>query len=301
MSTNMAEKEALREKAGSSPQWPFATDRPRPVPVVALVALALMLAAWNVGLVFFAFRDPQRWCYPAWRLAQETGGLFNLTLSANLLNFAVFVVGLLMLGLKQRPTWLGLDLKRLPAGVAATLAIFALAETTQAAAAWALGEPIVLSESWSRKTWTASAGVWIAQLFGNAFFEEVMYRGFFLPQTYLLAALRLNRRPVACLAVALVLSQGVFTAIHLPVNAAHDVPPIFLLVQFAIGLVLAGLYLASGNLFLVMGIHAIVNEPPSLVLSHLPEGLVPGLLTLGLLLVLIMRRTWKASGKREIA
>nr|WP_303652714.1 CPBP family intramembrane glutamic endopeptidase [Paludisphaera mucosa] len=154
--------------------------------------------------------------------------------------------------------------------------------------------PLAGSSAWSSGTWPAAAGLWIAQFLGNAFFEEVMYRGFFFPQIHLLAARKLPGRPAACLAVALVLSQGVFTAIHIPVNVAHGVPAIYMLVQFAVGLVLAGIYLASGNLFLAMGVHTLVNEPPPPFASPLPEGVVPGLLTLGLLAILIVRRVWAA-------
>ncbi|WP_165075316.1 CPBP family intramembrane glutamic endopeptidase [Paludisphaera rhizosphaerae] len=269
------------------------------MPAAALLGLAILLVAWNAVLVFLAFRDPERWFQPAWRLAEESGGLVNLTLSANLLNFALFVVGLLMIGFRQQPHMLGLDPRHIPAGVAVTALIFAMQLAAEAAAAWSQGEPLALSAAWSGKTWTVAAGLWIAQLFGNALFEEVVYRGFFLPQAYFLAARLPESRPATRLAFALALSQGVFAAIHIPVNVAHHISAIFLLVQFAIGLVLAGVYLASNNLFLAVGIHTLLNEPPSPIASPLPEGVAPGLLTLGLLAVLILRCSRTGSRMEE--
>lgn len=291
------EVEGIRSEAPR--RWPLAIPRPRPVPAAALLGLAILLVAWNAVLVFLAFRDPERWFQPAWRLAKGSGGLVNLTLSANLLNFALFVVGLLIIGLRQQPSTLGLDPRRIPASLAVTALIFAMQLAAEAAAAWSQGEPLALSAAWSGKRWSVAAGLWIAQLFGNALFEEVVYRGFFLPQAYLLAARLPESRPETRLALALALSQGVFAAIHIPVNVAHDVSAIFLLVQFAIGLVLAGVYLASNNLFLTIGIHALLNEPPSPIASPLPEGVAPGLLTLGLLAVLILRRSRAASRVEE--
>ena len=271
--------------------WTLRIHRPRRVPGPELIALAMLLAAWNAGMVFVAFEQPRRWFWPAWWLEIQTGGLVNLTLSANLVNFLMFVVLLLMGLCRQMPRDVGLDPRRIMWGLAGTLAIYAAVLIIQ----WfSSSRSPAWNAAWSAEGWERAVGIWLAQLFGNALFEEIMYRGFFLGQAYLMVARWIGDRPAACLSAALVLSQGTFAAIHIPVNIVRHRPEILLLAQFAAGLLLAGLYLMTGNLFLVIGLHVLINDPPSPIEGPIPGGVAAGLLSVCLLAALILRRVWSS-------
>jgi membrane protease YdiL (CAAX protease family) len=117
----------------------------------------------------------------------------------------------------------------------------------------------------------ATFGELFGQLFGNALYEEVLFRGVLLVQMVLWLAPSSGRVERRSLWAGLLGSQAVFALQHIPnrlafgawadaANAALD-----LTLLFVAGLFFAGVFLRTGNLLLVVGLHTLGNLPLQLV------------------------------------
>jgi hypothetical protein len=148
-----------------------------------LIFLALVAIAQ-----FVVFPDSSRWAPWCVAVYRATQGLIDFTLMLSLA-LQVLIIGILVIGIgRLRPRELGLDIAKLPAGVAWTFAAWLAAQLVTLLICVVAGEPIGLNPAWSFGSWTQPAGKWIAQIFGNAALEEVLYRGFLFPQCVWLAS-----------------------------------------------------------------------------------------------------------------
>ncbi|MDX1531575.1 MAG: CPBP family intramembrane glutamic endopeptidase [Rhodothermales bacterium] len=122
---------------------------------------------------------------------------------------------------------------------------------------------------------------------GSAFIEEVMYRGFLVPQLYLLARAWTPSRTVQA-AVALGLPQLYFGLNHVPAALRMGIPAseaaVYVVHVILVGFLFAAFYLRTGNLFVAIAAHALVNNPMPVVVA----GPDPSLLALvGVCLLLL--------------
>jgi membrane protease YdiL (CAAX protease family) len=126
---------------------------------------------------------------------------------------------------------------------------------------------ITLNPDWAIYGTGFMIGLVLTQVFGNALFEEIAYRGFLFPQLYLrLTSLR--ARPWNRFLVALLISQAAFALSHIPNRiylgmTAGDIA-VDLLMLVGWGVLYTLLYLRTDNLFLVVGVHALGNTPTTL-------------------------------------
>ena len=230
---------------------------------ILLIDLALIAIAQ-----FVVFRDSNRWA--PWLVAvyQATQGLIDFTLMLGL-SLQVLIIGFLLIGIgRLRPRELGLDIAKVPVGVACTFAAWLAAQLVTLLVCVVAGEPIALNPEWSFGSWTRPAGKWIAQLFGNAAFEEVLYRGFLFPQCVWLASSWFRGRSDQWrIAIALLISQGCFALGHISFNFVGGgwSGQWLLIYQFLMGLAFCGIYIRTGNLFMAIGFHALANNPGTLL------------------------------------
>ena len=145
--------------------------------VAAHFALTLV-----VNLVFFAgntFRP----------LASATGGLLTGSLLVNLVFIGV-LIGLIPIGFGRLRLYdLGVIARNVPVGLAYTLGIWGAAQAIHLIAGLVTYGSVSLNRDWSNPGFML--GMALAQILGNALFEEIAYRGFLFPQLYLrLAGLR---------------------------------------------------------------------------------------------------------------
>ena len=225
--------------------------------VIGLVAAHFTLTV-VVNLVFFAgntFRP----------LASATGGLFTGSLLANLF-FIGALVGVIILrfgGLRLAD--LGLVFRHIPVGIAYTLGIWSAAQVILLIAGWLTYDTISLSPDWINPGLVI--GILLAQIVGNALFEEIAYRGFLFPQIYLRLS-RLRDSRWSRLALALLISQGLFALSHIPNRIYLGMKPgeitLDLLMLLGWGALYTLIYLRTNNLFIVVGIHALGNTPTTL-------------------------------------
>lgn len=208
-------------------------------------------------------------------LYQVTGGLINDTLTANIHLLAIVVVGIMFIWGKLRLRDVGLRAEKFGAGLLMTLVLWLFAQFS--ITAWQAlfggpvgrGGPLDPNPNWERGA-TVVLGLLIAQLLGNALYEEIAFRGFLLPQLYLKMA-RWRSRPVLRLAGAVLLSVVMFALIHIPIRIWSGVPlaqlPGSLLWVAVLGILFAVIYLRTGNLFFTVGAHALFNTPTMLLVG----------------------------------
>lgn len=251
--------------------------------VCLLVSIGLVML---INLVLF----PSTFFSP---IAKATSGLIDGTLQANLINILVF--SLIVFGwAKLRPSDVGLDWSKLLQGLSLT-ALLWLATQAIVLLINAINGDIHLDPLWNERGVTVVIGGLIGQLLGNAFYEEILYRGFFLSQFYL--KLR-ESNPRWRLTWAILSMLGLFILSHIPNRIFHgyslaDIPLDFALL-FAWGLFFTAIYLISGNLFLAIGVHALVNRPTMISEATFPSQALLFILTCILLAVLRKQGKQKA-------
>ena len=161
---------------------------------------------------------------------------------------------------------------------------------------------------WGAKGGPATLGKFLGQLFGNALYEEIMFRGLLIAQIYFLMERALSSRPRWRMAAAIGVSQVVFAVSHIPNRVAqgsYDSAFAVLADQsmlMLMGLLFTWTYLRTRNLLIAVGIHSLFNTPTTVFASPLDregwtEGLVVGI-TVTTLLIWPLVETARLKGRR---
>ena len=248
--------------------------------IVQLIVSIAMVSIVNLVLFPGPFFDP---------IARATGGLIDGTLQANLLSILLFSLIIFGWG-KLRPSDVGLEWGKLAQGLSFTALLWLATQAIVLLINWINGD-IHLDPMWSERGVTAMLGGLIAQLAGNAFYEEMNYRGFYLSQFYLKIKTSNERRR---LTYAILSMLGLFVLSHIPNRifsgySLADIPLDFALL-FSWGLFFTAIYLLSGNLFFAIGVHALTNRPTLITESPFPAQALLFVLTCILLAVLRRRK-----------
>lgn len=219
---------------------------------------------------------------------RASGGLLNPTLLS--VGLTVIIVGGLLYFGKLSFRDFGWKRENLAPAIVATLAVWAAMEFIEVIANIAINGDFRLSASWGEAGAGAVFGVLIAQAVGIAPAEETFFRGFLLPQLRLKFA---GMSAAVAIGLAIVVSQLIFSLHHLPnliLGVSGQVGTGFgdivtqLGIDFLIGVLFAGIYIRTGNLFLVMGIHALLNSGTSVVATPIDPAQV--ILVLGVMVFL---------------
>ena len=152
-------------------------------------------------------------------LSSATGGIVDGTLVCGLtLQLILFPIFLFWLG-RLRPKDVGLDLTRLWPAVQLIVLIWIGCQILHITIFLLMAKPVEVNPAWGSGNWRFALSDWLGQLFGNCPFEEVLFRGFLLPQCLLLAVHWLpESKRWKHLLIALLLSQGVFAFSHIIFN-----------------------------------------------------------------------------------
>lgn len=211
-----------------------------------------------VNLVFFAgntFRP----------LASATGGLFTGSLFANLVFIGVLVVVIILRLGGLRLYDVGVIPRNIPQALLWTFGIWAGAQVIQMIAGLLEHGAVIFHPDWANPGFMI--GMILTQIFGNALFEEIAYRGFLFPQLYLRFT-HLRDNPRGRVLAALLISQGLFALSHVPnriyLGMTREEIIIDLLMLLGWGTLYTFIYARTDNLFIVVGIHALGNTPTNL-------------------------------------
>ncbi|MEW5826454.1 MAG: type II CAAX endopeptidase family protein [Candidatus Bipolaricaulota bacterium] len=231
------------------------------VPTTLLAAFFLCYVGLSLFINLVVFPSP--WLDP---VARATRGLISPTLVVNLALLAICVGGVLRLagGLRWRDVAGGSWAFR--QGAASVLLLWVITQAIAAATVRLAGEAVLLDPAWTGVGSLAVVGNVLAQVAGNALFEEIAFRGVLLPRVF--RRLR-TKRPWLRPLLAVALSQALFALFHIPNRIYSGLPaadfPLELLRLFGLGSLFAVVYLRTGSLTFTLGVHALLNEPASLV------------------------------------
>ncbi len=231
-----------------------------------------------------------------WELVQQisegTRGLVHASLLFGVVA-SLMVVGGLLLGLgRLRAQDVGLIKSRLPIALSVFLGLWLATQLILLLAGWLGGQGLSLDGAWREQGVLAVLGKLLGQLLGMSLFEETTFRGFLLPQLYL--KFNPNRTPQGLKpwAGALVVSQFFWACCHLPNRlfpGANEGPIVLeLLVTTAVGILIAFIYMRTGNLWLVVGLHALGNRPTPL----LAPPIDPNVVLSGLVILVVVGWPW---------
>ena len=229
----------------------------------AIIALHVVLTTF-LNLVVFRYK----WLDP---ITSATRGFASGTLVGNLF-FLAIMLGLLFKVGKLKPKDLALHgepAQSIVFGVVWTATAIVLLHMSAFAFCIFSSAEVV----WQWPNWSQIVG----QFFGNAFYEELMFRALLIPQLVLLIKKAKRKWSWAtCLLFALLASQFVFALIHIPnriylgsyataASVIQDQVKVLI-----IGLLFAWVFLSTRNLYAAIGVHALVNK--SVILIVLPSG-----------------------------
>lgn len=116
--------------------------------------------------------------------------------------------------------------------------------------------------------WPAVIGFLLAHLFGTAVYEDLAFRGFMLPQLFLKFGGSPENQTRRHLIYAILVSQIVFSLVHIPTLIYTGANFGLIIARLGaclfLGVIMALLYLRTGNLFLIVVIHALIDTNTSL-------------------------------------
>ena len=194
-------------------------------------------------------------------LAIITDNWLSPTLVVNVLALGIVVGGWLMAVGRESPSSLGLRRSTLGRGVWCCAATWITIQAVAAIGQLGSGQPL------SSAAASGALPVLLGQLAGNALYEETFYRG------YLIRALTPEvggRTWTAVLAAA-----ALFGVMHIPNYWVRGVPMGLLIPATLVGVIFGFLYLRTGNLWLCIGLHSLLNAPAVLWISPIPGYVVP--------------------------
>ena len=236
-------------------------------------------------------------------LESATYGLVQGTLVYSILLFIVVVfIGMGLWGGELRASDIGLAASKLPTGLLVTFGGWAALHLIVLIITLSRDPALSIGTAWKTGRWTWEIGLFTNQILGNALVEELMFRGFLIPQLYLKFSGTRDQTRWIPLVGAIVVSQLYFALIHIP-NLHNLSIPVgggsvgMLAAIFVTGVVQAVLYLRTGNLFVGVGFHALVNAPTLLMQSAIP----PEPIVFGLMLVVLVAWPWFSKQKRSSA
>jgi membrane protease YdiL (CAAX protease family) len=263
----------------------FGLTRATTWPVLALTIAVYSAACVLVSTVLFQGRFGQG----LGSLYATTGFLIQSTLVGG-------IVGLMMTGpvifgvARCRGADVGWQWFSVIVGILVTFAFWLVMQGVLAVIG-ALQGQLALNAGWNESGGGPVIGGVLGQLLGNALVEETVFRGFFLVQLYLKAAERF--RHAASLGIAVLCSSLLYSVTHVPnllfiKNMQGIELLMFLGGLIGLGLLFAAIYLVTGNLFVAVGLHALLNTPAPLIHS---SELTLGAVWFGLTMVILIAWT----------
>jgi len=220
-------------------------------------------------------------------IQEKSRGLIHRTLMSNVLLLIFSVYGVLIRYGGMKAEALGLDPKKIHIAVKLAVIIWISVQLIQGLVGYTINGRISIDPSWENDS-NSNIGLLIGMLLGTAFYEEIGFRGFLLTQ---FTISNQGRNRTHAIALALIKSQILFTALHIPWKVMNQgwttaIIPDLVFSVFMNGTIYGVIYLRTQNLFFVMFVHALGNAPTSLIQPSInPSSTV-------LLLAIISYATW---------
>jgi len=226
-----------------------------------VITTALATAGNRYQSTFFAFVSP---------LVEGTGWLLHPTLLIYIPLIGV-VIGAILMGVGSL-SWADIGIVRsdLRMGVVTLVVTWLLMQAVGAYMAYSNGLALEVPAVWNTVGVSHVMGDFLGQLFGNAPFEEIVFRAVLLVQGFKLLRARLPAIPDRlAFAFVLIVTQMIFALYHIPSRLMAGVPvesllPVLVL-PFLFGVLLSLVYYRTGNLFVPIVLHTLLNAPMMVV------------------------------------
>lgn len=193
-------------------------------------------------------------------IAMSTDGWINETLAANLFGLLIEVIIFLCFIAKVSPRDLGLQKGKLLSGIMGTFLFWIAISIVDLLLTLLTHSSLSFNSNIFRNS-NVVFGELLGQIFGNALLEEVLFRGFLLIQIYLLLQ-KINSN-TSRIVYAMLLSQSIFAAIHIPNRIYSGFVGMDFVYDFItlviLGVIFSLLYVLTKNLFFVIGVHSLMN------------------------------------------
>jgi membrane protease YdiL (CAAX protease family) len=251
-------------------------SKSRTSPVHGSWALLALFAGLHTLLLWF-FNSLWFQAHVSGPVRIGTGGMIPHAALVGSIEFVVLVVGVMILAGGLRFADVGLVRANLANAGIVLLLLWGCVQLVVVIAGHLGAGAVELNPKFAASSSRALLGLGLQSTVGSGFIEEVMYRGFVLPQLYFLSR-RWGLSEKRGLACALIGSQLFFSINHIP--AAQNLGLGFadtlgyLAYLFMLGFILAALFMRTGNLFIAVGVHALLNNPVPLFVSSLDPALV---------------------------
>jgi membrane protease YdiL (CAAX protease family) len=199
-------------------------------------------------------------------IARQTHWILHPDLLFAAVLFLIVIVGIVFFLGRLKPGDVGLRAEHIPVGILVTACIWLITQLALVVLAYWDAGTVEMHPDWDNPGVKASLGFFVAMLIGMALYEEVAFRGFLFPQLYLKFSGSYGKRVL----MAAVASSFLFALVHIPtriLNAGLSADALFIqiIILTVAGLIGVILYVRTQNLFVVIGIHALVNAPLPMV------------------------------------
>lgn len=225
------------------------------------------------------------------RLQIASGGWIEPLLVRSQVVLLAFLAVVVLFG-RRSPRSLGWRARQIVPGLLVYLGAWGVLQLGLLLAMARQGNAIELHPMWTSFGLPSVLGGVVAQLCGHALVEDTAFRGFFLPELRTRLARPASLLALAFLALALVGSSLLFGLAHLPTLVLVQGASLAELVSrqahfLSAGVALGLAYLATRNLFAVVGLHVLLNDPapvvavPGFVLNRAVLIVFAGVIVLG--------------------
>ena len=232
---------------------PLVQIRPVSAGTIGLFALIQSLYLYWMSMAFFPLNIAND-------IHQGSSGLLDFNLMANGLALALLWILLVVRG---KLTFWEMGLKgdiRLNRAISTVLMAWMTVQLLNVMASVIAPEVPFIDSRWESFGGARVLGIFIGQLFGTALFYEVAYRGFLTSQ--MIKRFSKRSHPVV---YGLLAAQGLMVLIHLPgallQGRAFQEILASMVLLFLYGIMYAGVYLMTDNLYMAIGFHALINAP----------------------------------------
>ncbi|HEX6883899.1 MAG TPA: CPBP family intramembrane glutamic endopeptidase [Planctomycetota bacterium] len=264
---------------------------PAPRRTVSLRLLVVAFLAYSLAHLFnntvLELRAPR---LALQRLQIASGGWIEPLLVRSHVVLAAFVLVVVVLG-RQRLAALGWRARNLVPGLLVYAGAWVVLQLGLMLAVLRRDGALELHPMWTSYGLPAVLGGVLAQLAGHALVEDTAFRGFFLPELRARLARPASLLALVVTTLALVGSSLLFGLAHVPTMLLVQGASLAELVTrqghfLSAGLALGLAYLATRNLFAVVGLHVLLNRPAPIVDVPPPQLRLAVLIVFGGVIVL---------------
>lgn len=192
-------------------------------------------------------------------------GLINETLIATLILLIIVVwLGINVYG-NQEWKNIGVNITDFKIGYIVTFLIWIVVNLLEFLIGLLINGTIILNPLWKKYGFTVMLGSFIAQIFGVAIQEELLFRRYLFPQLTKKMSNKWPNNPTLAIFLGIILANTMFSLMHLPIRiySGNDFLSILwnLFILLGLGVFFTLVYLLTENIWIAIGVHALGNAP----------------------------------------